>query len=163
MLRWLEKHSVLLTLIGMLAGFGSFWANWERDINQKRAELWHMMTHEFDFDRKEQRIACGKAYAKGKLQEKYAPIMDFFETLGELLSEKRIDQKLTTSTFSYYFAGYYMATESFLQREEKLDHRVYSGIQYLHNIWKEDPLIRSSKDLPTFLRMKAIFNILDVT
>jgi hypothetical protein len=152
---WLKKNREnivsLATLGAMLISAYAVYVN----VQQSRVDIWQKLTNEFDHDLKAERIACGKAYLNHHLDEKYQPVMDFFETIGELVRENHINRELAYNTFSYYFSGYYDATEQWLKEDNARDPTIYSDVLYLHKLWGAEPLLKTPEDLDNFFKDEA--------
>ena len=129
------------------------------------------MSKEFDHDMAEARGRCGLHYiicveASDKAQDNmtsvpdgaklemtiFQPVMDYFDTLGYLLRNSLVEEQLTRETFRYYFAGYFMATESFLREKQKGDPTFYENVFFLNKAWGKDPSLNSTRDLEIFFK-----------
>ena len=121
---------------------------------QMQTDLWRSITQEFDHDCNRARSKCGELFlSTGKLNmEASLPILDFFETLGYLVRNSLIDEKLTHDTFCYHFAGYFMTTLPLIRKDKKDDPKFYTEIIYLHSKWGDEPSLITDDDLRTFFK-----------
>jgi len=100
-------------------------------------------------------------------------VMNFFEDLGLLLKEKRLDEKLFWGNFSFYAIRWWIATKDYITEERKKynnDTSLFSDFEYLAGkIYKMEikelgkssaELQPDSEEILIFLKDEANFQIL---
>jgi hypothetical protein len=140
---------VTSTLIGGLALYVSISAlNAQR--SQARTQLWHSLRHEFAHELVRERKSCAKAYLTTGLDFKYGPVMDFFDLATGLVHSNDMDLSTFKDNFSYYFYGYFKATEKYMSDERKRDPEIYEDIFKMAKELPAEPSLKTKADIDTF-------------
>lgn len=124
--------------------------NTHREEVQLRVNTWNMFRHEFDHDLLKERKECGVTYGTKDFQRQYSNVMDFFETVGLLVKTGRIDSDLFDNTWSYYFAGYFRASQIYLDQERRRDPSEYEYVYFLHSQFRKQLEQAGPKNLQDF-------------
>ncbi len=124
----------------------------KEQIAQSKMETWRSISDEFDHKLASRRATCGTGYGvNGNLSMLACqPIMDFFETLGYLVKNSLINEKLACHSFHYYFSGYFKTVEEVLRNERMSNEKFYEDVFFLHDKWGADPSLKSTEDLQEF-------------
>ena len=93
---------------------------------------------QYDNNLLRQRVAVGKAYLSGKKTD-YNDVLDFFDTVGELVKRDELDKERAWSSFYYYFHRYFLLSRDYVKKEraEDDDPLLWENVDYLHKVMVE--------------------------
>lgn len=154
--------TVLACLLALVAGRIA-WLAWRTQLGEVRTSLWKAMDDEFAYNLSESRYMFSVAWlAKSEKTplgfEECQNVMDFFETIGYLVRNGRIDEELAHHSFSYFFEGYYQGAEKLIGSERCKNKDFYKEIEYLHAKWGAESALTSDSDLRNFFNTEMLVN-----
>ena len=130
------------------AAFAALWTTrtanktLNHQIQQAQVDLWRSMWNEFAYTLRGDRGLCALHYSckrssadKDALERVYAPIMIFFENLGYLIKNEKVNRDTVRQSLFDFFAPYFYITKASIQKEHYADSEDWENIFWLQEQW----------------------------